>query len=152
MTFTNVTRRGLYFACCHREVEPGGSFTVPWFKVRRDRAIRAAMNEKAVAWTSGKDEPTIAGSPRIPAPKVKAMAVDTGAKIREQKAKDDAAVRANMAKSGTYDVPQLKPREVRSRKVVTEKPVTQADIIATGKPKSLADIRRHNVAVHTFSK
>ena len=49
MTFTNIAAVGFYLQCCHREVEPGGSFRVPWARARTDRGLRMAMNAGQLA-------------------------------------------------------------------------------------------------------
>ena len=162
MIFTNLTGAGLYMQCCHREVAPGEQFIVPWLEVRENRAVRLAMNNGALAWESEPGEPLVPGSPVLPTAKELAAAkarreAEAKAKARreaeERKARmeaDDRAVKANMARMGRFDVPQLKPRTKVAGTVSREKPITRDDVIADGKPRSLADIVRHNKAVRTF--
>lgn len=157
MTFTNIAAVGFYLQCCHREVEPGGSFRVPWERARTDRGLRMAMNAGQLAWREDRGEAKVPGSPRIPnrARAVAALGVSeasaaTAAAVRAHRAKADAGVKANQANAGRYDIPQEVKREVRTKAVETEKPVTRADLITDGRPKSLADIRKHNKAVHAF--
>lgn len=159
MKFTNLTRRGLYFGCCHREVEPGGSFELPWLVAQSDRAVRAAMADKVIGWESQGDEPEIPGSPHVPTEAEKAEAKakrEAAAKakreaeeaaMRKRMADDEAGMKANMARMGNFKVPGPVPRRAPERAAAKERPVTKADIIADGKPKSLADVMRHNRAV-----
>lgn len=159
MKFTNLTRRGLYFTCCHREVEPGGSFELPWLAARDDRAVRAAMADGAVGWESQGDEPEVPGSPHVPTQAELAEAeakreAEAEAKreaderaMRRRMAEDDAGVRANMARMGHFKVPGPVPRRAPERAAAKERPVTKADIIVDGRPRSLADVMRHNRAV-----
>lgn len=159
MTFTNISGIALYLTCCHREVEPAGTFSVPWESAKRDRALRAAMNDGRLAWREDAGEAKVPRSPRVPdfnarakaarAAQAKAQA-EADAKTAAEKAEAERAVQANMARRGRYDVPQPVKREVQAKRVATEKPVTRADVITSGKPKSLADIRRHNKAVQQF--
>lgn len=159
MTFTNIAAVGFYLQCCHREVEPGGSFRVPWARARTDRGLRMAMNAGQLAWREDKGEAKVPGSPRIPSTAIgkavalgvsEASAAAKAAAVRAHRAKADAGVKANQANAGRYDIPQEVRREIRTQAVETEKPVTREDIITDDKPKSLADIRKHNKAVHAF--
>lgn len=159
MKFTNMTRAGIYFTCCHREVAPGDSFFVPWLVAQRDRALLAAMSDGVVAWESGKDEPHVPGSRRAPTESEKsAMAAKAraaseraakarDAEVKARVAKDDAGVREHMSRMGEFKVPGPIPRRTPERRRAGERPITTADIITTGKPRSLADIVRHNKAV-----
>lgn len=159
MKFTNVTRAGLYFTCCHREVEPGGSFEVPWLAAREDRAVRRAMADGSVAWEPRGDEPRIPGSPKAPTAAQKAAMARArkeaeseasrrqAEQVRARMAADEEAVKRNMANMGRFDVPGPIPRRQPSRAVASEKPVTSADIISDGSPRSLAEAMRHNRAV-----
>lgn len=159
MTFTNMTRAGLYFTCCHREVEPGGSFEIPWPEVKDDRAIRFAMRDGSLGWVSGKDEPHIPGSAHVPtAEELAEKAAKDQAEAEERRkaeeaalakrmAETDEAVKANMARMGHFDMPKRIPRRQPARDKAAEKPITKADIITDGAPKSLADAMRHNRAV-----
>ena len=156
MTFVNISGAGLYFTCCHREVRPGDTFYVPWLEGKNDRGLRTAMRAGVLAWRPGKDEPEVPGSPAMPdlkaAAKAKAdakakEAAEKAKKIREQKARDDAGIAANMARMGEFAVPDTSPRKTGAKARQVEKPVTDADIIK-GRPKSLEAIKRHNRAVH----
>jgi len=161
MVFTNVSEAGIYLQCCHREVEPGGTFYVPWLKASHDRGLVAAMQSGNLAWTSEKDEPTVPGSPAPDRLEKKraaqrkaasAKAEAEAAAVRQQEAEQTAAQKANMTRMGRFDVPQL-TRYEKVKAVRTEKPVTAADVIAGDSgPKSLADIRRHNKAVKTLGR
>ena len=162
MKFTNLTRAGMYMQCCHREVAPGESFIVPWLSVKDNRPVRLAMRNGALAWESEDGEPTVPGSAALPSEAERARIADrrkAERKAREakeadrmnrQRKADDESVKANMARMGNFDVPQVreygKPKAVRSG----DKPVTRADVISGDKPKSLADIVRHNRAVKAF--
>lgn len=156
MTFTNITGVGFYLQCCHRAVEPGGSFQLPWETARNDRGLRAAMNAGRLAWQEGPDEVKVPGSPKVPdfkaiakakADRAAKMAEAEAARIAAKKAADAAGIAANMANMGHFDVPVPVKREVRARQVDTEKPVTKADILVDGaKPVSLEALRRHNKA------
>lgn len=164
MIFTNLTGAGLYMQCCHREVAPGEQFIVPWLSVRDNRAVRAAMNNGALAWESEPGEPNVPGSPKLPtreeraAAEAKARAESAekerlaASELQKRMTADDDAVRANMKRMGRFDVPQLKPRRAIVKAAIREKPVTEADVISDGKPKSLADIARHNRAVRTLGQ
>ena len=159
MKFTNMTCRGLYFRCCHREVEPGGSFELPWLAAKDDRAVRAAMADRAIGWESQGDEPEVPGSPHVPtraelaAAKAKREAEAKAKReadekaMRKRMAEDEAGMRANMARMGNFKVPGPVPRRAPERAAAKERPITKADIIADGKPRSLADVMRHNRAV-----
>lgn len=159
MTFTNITRAGLYMQCVHREVAPGETFIVPWLEARENRALRAAMNNRAVAWESQEGEPEVPGSVKLPtaeeraqhakelAEKRAAAKAEAARKLREQQARDDRGVKANMARMGRFNVPDTRLQLKKVEAVATERPITRADIIADDKPKSLADIVRHNRAV-----
>lgn len=159
MTFTNISGRSIYLQCCHREVEPRGTFSVQWGLCSKDRGLRAAMAAGALAWVSGPNDPEVPGSPKLPAPgeqakraaarKAAAQAKrDAEAKaVAERKARDDRAVGANMARMGRFDVPKLTPRRKADYGVKQEAPVTAADIIRDDKPESLAAIVRHNKAI-----
>ena len=163
MTFTNMTRAGLYFTCCHREVEPGGSFEIPWPEVKDNRAIRFAMRDGSLGWVSGNGEPHIPGSAHVPtaeelaekAAKEKAEAEERRkaeeAELAKRMAETDAAVKANMARMGHFDMPKRIPRRQPARAKADEKPITKADIITDGAPKSLADVMRHNRAVQAVN-
>ena len=162
MIFTNLTRASMYMQCCHREVPPGGNFIVPWYSVKENRAVRCAMNNGALAWESEEGEPEVPGSPVLPSKAERAKqerkrraarkaAEAESNKRREAKMKsDDEAVKANMARMGNFDVPQVKPRRKADSVAKREKPITREDVIADDKPKSLADIVRHNRAVKAF--
>lgn len=159
MTFTNITRAGVYLQCCHREVEPGGSFTVSWDRVRGDRGLRMAMNSGALAWKADAGDGDIPESPRFRDVKgamaavkkaAAAAAEKKAAEIAARQEADNEAVMRNMSSMGSFAVPQPIRREVRTAAVVTEKPVTRDDVISGEKPRSLADIRRHNRAVKEF--
>jgi len=157
--FTNLTRRGLYFGCCHREVEPGGSFEVPWLAAKEDRAVRAAMADGAIGWESRGDEPEVPGSPHVPTKAELAEAkarreAEAKAKreadekaVRKRMAEDEAGMKANMARMGNFKVPGPVPRRAPERAAAKERPITKADIISDGRPRSLADVMRHNRAV-----
>ena len=159
MTFTNMTCAGLYFTCCHREVEPGGSFEIPWPEAKDNRAIRFAMRDGSLGWVSGRDEPHIPGSAHVPtaeelaekAAKAQAEAEERRkaeeAALAKRMADTDAAVKANMARMGRFDMPKRIPRRQPARGKAKEKPITRADIITEGAPKSLAEAMRHNRAV-----
>lgn len=159
MTFTNVTEGGMYFRCCHREVEPGGTFVVPWLVAKDDRAVRAAMADGVLAWTSGKDEPEVPGSPRLRTPEERAKleawkrrAADAKREaeektVREKMRADEEGMKANMARMGHFDMPKTVVRRTPERASAKERPVTKADIIVDRKPMSLADVMRHNKAV-----
>ena len=163
MTFTNMTGAGLYFACCHREVEPGGSFEVPWSAAKDNRAIRFAMRDGSLGWVSGEGEPDIPGSPRVPtaeelaerAAKAEAEAEERrkaeADRLAKRMAETDEAVKANMARMGHFDMPKRIPRRQPARSKADEKPITRADIITEGAPKSLADAMRHNKAVQAVN-
>lgn len=159
MKFTNMTRAGIYFTGCHREVAPGESFYVPWLAAQNDRAIRAAMRDGAVAWESEGDEPHVPGSAVPPSAEARAAAtakakaeaaaqrrVDA-AKARARRDADNEAVGRQMAHMGKFKVPGPIPLRQPERAGVGEKPITAADIISSGKPQSLADVIRHNRAV-----
>lgn len=158
MTFTNISSSGIYLTCCHREVAPQGTFSVPWESARRDRGLRAAMNAGVLAWRSDAGEAGVPGSPPVPdfdaarrareAEEARAAAEESR-RVREAEAAADRDVKANMSRRGRYDVPQPVKREAKSHRVRTEKPVTREDVIRD-RPKSLDDIRRHNRAVHRF--
>ena len=162
MTFTNITKGGIYLQCCHREVEPGGTFTVPWLRGRTDRGLRAAMASGVLAWESGKDEPEVPGSPRLRTPEERAKlaywkkrAADAKREaeekaLREKMRADDEGVKANMARMGRFDLPKPVPRRAPERAAARERPVTRADIIVDRKPASLADVVRHNRAVQAL--
>jgi len=149
----------MYFTCCHREVAPGESFYAPWPTVRNDRAVRTAMQEGVVAWESGKDEPEIPGSPKIPSAEARAVQAAArkaeaaaqrrvdAAKARARQDADNEAVGRQMANMGKFKVPGPIPLRQPERTGVGEKPITAADIISDGKPQSLADVIRHNRAV-----
>lgn len=156
MTFTNITGVGFYLQCCHRAVEPGGSFQLPWEAARRDRGLRAAMNAGRLAWEEGPDEAEVPGSPALPdfraiaqaeADRAAKLAEAEAARVAAKKSADAAGIAANMANMGRFDVPVPVKREVRARQVATERPVTPADILGAGaKPVSLEALRRHNKA------
>jgi len=157
--FTNMTRAGIYFTSCHREVAPGESFYAPWLQAQDDRAIRAAMRDGAVAWESEGDEPHVPGSAVPPSAEVKAAAkakteaaarkarAEAAAKARAVQDADNEAVGRQMANMGKFKVPGPIPLRQPERAGVGEKPITAADIISEGKPQSLADVIRHNRAV-----
>lgn len=159
MKFTNVTRAGLYFTCCHREVEPGGSFEVPWLAAKGDRAVRRAMADGSVAWEPRGDEPRIPGSPKAPTAAQKAARARArkeaeseasrkqAERVRAQMKADDEAVKRNMANMGRFKVPGGIPLRAPEREKLGDRPITEADIISDGSPKSLADVMRHNKAV-----
>lgn len=159
MKFTNITRAGMYFTCCHREVAPGESFYAPWATVRNDRAVRTAMQEGVVAWESGKDEPEVPGSPKIPSAEVRAVQAAArkaeaaaqrrvdAAKAKARRDADNKAVGEQMARMGKFEVPGPIPLRQPERVGERERPITAADIISEGKPQSLADVIRHNRAV-----
>ena len=156
MTFVNISGAGLYFTCCHREVRPGETFYVPWLEGKNDRGLRTAMRAGVLAWRPGKDEPEVPGSPAMPDLKAAAKAnadakakadAERAKKVREQQARDDAGIAANMAKMGDFAVPDTSPRKTGAKARQVEKPVTDADIIK-GRPQSLEAIKRHNRAVH----
>lgn len=159
MKFTNITRAGMYFTCCHREVAPGESFYAPWLTVRNDRAVRTAMREGVVAWESGKGEPAVPGSPKIPSAEVRAAQAAArkaeaaaqrrvdAAKAKARQDADNKAVGEQMARMGTFKVPGPIPLRQPERVGERERPITAADIISNGKPQSLADVIRHNRAV-----
>lgn len=162
MIFTNITRSSMYMQCCHREVPSGGSFIVPWFRVKDNRAVRCAMRNGDLAWQSMAGEPEVPGSPVLPTKAERAKqerrrkaakkaAEAESRKRREAKMKsDDEAVKANMARMGNFNVPQVKPRRKADAVAKREKPITREDVISDDKPKSLADIVRHNRAVKAF--
>lgn len=159
MVFTNISGKGMYLTCCHREIAPGSSFVVPWHKVNRDRAVRSAMNAGALAWESSAGDPDIPGSPPIPDPSVaekaaaarEASRAAAAERVSRKMAEDDREVKANMARMGNFDVPVLSRRATKVEAVVREDPVTEADVIAEGdKPLSLEGIRRHNRAVRAL--
>ena len=159
MKFTNISPAGVYLQCCHREVDPGDSFSVPWGEFHDNRALREAMRAGVLAWESEKDEPHVPGSVKLPSDaersaerdrKAKAKAADDKRKQEElaaRKARDDEAVKRNMARMGKFNVPQVTPFKRVSEAVSKEAPITKADVIADDKPTSLASIRRHNKAV-----
>ena len=159
MRFTNITRAGMYFTCCHREVAPGESFYAQWLTVRNDRAVRTAMREGVVAWESGKGEPQVPGSPKIPSTEVRAAQAAArkakaaaqrrvdAARTKAQRDADNEAVGRQMANMGKFKVPGPIPLRQPERVGEREKPITAADIISNGKPQSLADVIRHNRAV-----
>ena len=158
MKFTNMTRAGLYFTSCHREVAPGESFELSWLEAKGDRAIRAAMRDGAVAWESGKDEPHVPGSATPPGAATAAEQAAArqeeaarrradAARVQARQAADDRALKEHMSRMGKFKVPGPIPRRAPERPGAREKPVTAADIISDGKPKSLADVIRHNRAV-----
>ena len=163
MTFTNVTSAGIYMQCCHREVAPGESFTVSWLEAKDNRAVRMAMRAGALAWESGPDEPLIEGSVKLPsvkeresikaerAAKEKARKAEEAKRLDEQMRRDDETVKANMANMGHFSVPRVTPVRKRVDTGPREKPITREDVIADDKPKSLADIMRHNRAVKKFA-
>lgn len=146
MKFTNISGRAIYMQCCHREVAHLGTFSVPWLQGRKDRGLRMAMTTGALAWASEKDEPVVPGSPKVPKRKPAPKQPDARAELKREQANNEALKR-NMSRMGQFAVPQLKPRSVKAKTVSTEKPVTAADVIRTGTPKSLADIQRHNKAI-----
>ena len=156
MTFVNVSGTAFYLRCCHRSVEPGGSFSVPWESVRRDRALRAAMGCGRLAWAAGPGEADVPGSPKVPdfaaaerRRSEEAAAARRSAAEREAglRAAHDRGVSENMANMGRFDVPEPVRREVRARAVEEARPVTDADILAPGsRPGSLEALRRHNLA------
>ena len=156
VTFVNVSGVAFYLRCCHRSVEPGGSFSVPWESVRRDRALRAAMGCGRLAWAAGPGEAEVPGSPEVPdfaaaerRRSEEEAAARRSAEEREARlrAEHDRAVSANMANMGRFDVPEPVRREVRARAVEETRPVTDADILAPGsRPGSLEALRRHNLA------
>ena len=146
MKFTNVSGHSLYMQCCHREVTHLGTFSVPWLQGRTDRGLRMAMRAGALAWESERDEPIMPGSPKIPKRKPAPKQPDASAELQRERANNEA-LRRNMSRMGQFDLPQLKPRNVKAKTVSTEKPVTAADVIRNGAPKSLADIQRHNKAI-----
>lgn len=159
MKFTNMSSAGVYFTCCHREVEPGGSFDVPWLEAQNNRAVRAAMADGTLAWESSGDEPVIPGSAHVPtaAEKAKAEAMKKAEEearmkseaeaLRRRKAADAKALKENMARMGKFKVPGPIPHRTPERAGVKDRPITKADIISNGKPQSLADVMRHNKAV-----
>lgn len=159
MKFTNITRAGMYFTCCHREVAPGESFYAPWLTARNDRAVRTAMREGVVAWESGKGEPEVPGSPRIPSAEARAAQAAAhkaeaaaqrrvdAARAKARRDADNKAVGEQMARMGKFKVPGPIPLRQPERVGERERPITAADIISSGKPQSLADVIRHNRAV-----
>ena len=159
MTFTNVSGAGFYLQCCHRTVESGGSFSLPWERCRRDRGLRAAMQSGCLAWVPSEGEPKVPGSPAVPdfagarrraAARAAAKEASERAKVAALKEEHSRGVSENMARMGNFDVPVLKKRDVVSRAVETEKPITEGDLLTEG-PKSLEALRRHNRAVEKFS-
>ena len=162
MKFTNLTRAGMYMQCCHREVEPGGTFIVPWLAAKSNRALRLAMNNGAVAWESEDGEPHIPGSPAVQteeqrkaaelkrAERRRAKAADAAKRLEAQRRADDEAVKANMARMGNFNVPQVKSYKKVQSVASREKPISREDVISGDKPRSLADIVRHNRAVKAF--
>ena len=162
MIFTNVTCAGIYMQCCHREVAPGESFVAPWLEVRENRAVRLAMADGALAWESEDGEPFIEGSAKLPSAAErekakrrrdddrKARKAEEASELRDRRRRDDEAVKANMARMGSFNVPKLSPRLAPRKRVSYEKPITREDVISDGKPKSLSDIMRHNRAVKRF--
>lgn len=157
MRFTNLSARGRYFQCCHREVAPLGSFSLPWADVRADRAVRAAMSAGVLAWESEGGDPFVEGSPEVPRrdPGAEARAEEARAaaarEVEERRERDNRAVAENMARMGRFDVPSVAPYTGAERREVAEAPATEADVIP-GAPRSLADIRRHNMAVRRFGR
>lgn len=157
MLFTNLSAQGRYFQCCHREVRPLGTFSAPWGDVERDRAVRGAMSMGLLAWESERGEPFVEGSPAVPKPDPDAEATvlaSREAKVREvelRRERDNREVSENMARMGSFDVPSMAPYTGAEHRDVEEAPVTEADVIPAA-PKSLADIRRHNMAVRKFGK
>lgn len=164
MKFTNVTHRGLYFQCCHREVEPGGSFFAPWLSARHDRAVRSAMADGSLAWESGNGEPHVPGSRKLPTAQERDAALarrkaeaaerrraDEEA-MQRRMAEDNAGVSANMARMGHFDVPKPIPRRAPAQAVAAERPVTREDIIRDDRPQSLAAIVRHNRAIRIVER
>lgn len=117
------------------------------------------MADKVIGWESQGDEPEVPGSPHVPTAEEIAEAkakreAEAKAKreadekaMRKRMAEDEAGMKANMARMGNFKVPGPVPRRAPERAVARERPVTRADIIADGKPKSLADVMRHNKAV-----
>ena len=162
MKFTNLTRAGMYMQCCHREVAPGETFIVPWLAAKGNRAVRLAMNSGALAWESEEGEPHVPGSPAVPteaqrkaeelkrAEHRRAKAAESAKRLDAQRKADDAAVKANMARMGSFDVPQVKSYKKVQAAASREKPISREDVISDDKPRSLADIIRHNRAVRTF--
>lgn len=146
MKFTNVSGHSIYMQCCHREVAHLGTFSVPWLQGRDDRGLRAAMNAGALAWASEHDEPVVPGSPAVPKRRPVPKKPDARAELQRERTHNEA-LKENMSRMGRFAVPQLKPRTVKAKTVSTEKPVTAADVIRAGAPKSLADIQRHNKAI-----
>lgn len=153
MVFVNISGRGLYMQCCHREVEPGGSFTVSWESVKHNRAVRAAMSAGALSWSPSSGEPAVPGSPSVPSPavpeahKVSAASVDKAPSNPDEPSSGDFG--RHMRNLGKFKANTITPRVSRSERVASEDPLTEADII-TDVPLSLDAIRRHNAAVHKF--
>ena len=162
MIFTYLTRADMYMQCVHRSVAPGERFIVPWLEVRENRAVRMAMNNGALAWESQDGEPHIPGSAVLPTAGEraeserrtqearKAAAEKAERKLEERRRADDEAVKANMARMGHFKVPGAGARAKVAPVARAEKPVTREDLIADDRPKSLADIVRHNRAVKAF--
>ena len=110
-----------------------------------------------LAWESELGEPFVEGSPAVPRPDPDAEAKAVARREAQAKAvelrreRDNCAVSENMARMGSFDVPSVAPFTGAERREVAEAPVTEADVIPDA-PKSLADIRRHNMAVRKFGK
>ena len=164
MKFTNITRAGMYFRCCGREVEPGGTFYAPWLSAKHDRAVRAAMRDGVLAWEPGKGEPDVPGSPVVPSERERAEArkraeaearkrrAEEEREMQERIERDNEAVSRNMANMGHFDMPKPIPRRAPSRTVAVDRPVTGADIIQDDRPRSLAAIVRHNRAIKVVER
>jgi hypothetical protein len=154
----------MYFRCCGREVEPGGTFYAPWLSAKHDRAVRAAMRDGVLAWEPGKGEPDVPGSPVVPSERERAearkRAEDEAEKRRaeeeramqERMKRDNEAVSRNMANMGNFDMPKPIPRRAPTRAVAADRPVTGADIIQDDRPRSLAAIVRHNRAIKVVER
>ncbi len=157
MLFTVLSPGGAYFACCHREVAPLGTFSLPWRDARGDRAVRAAMAAGALAWEPEAGDPAVPGSPAVPRPDPaealrEAERREAAAReVAERRDRDDRLVSENMARMGRFDVPSAAPYAGAARRDAAEAPATEDDVIA-GAPRSLADIRRHNMAVRRFGR
>lgn len=159
MRFTSLSSRAAYYAVCHRDVPPGGTFSVPWAVAESSRAVRGAMEAGLLAWESERGEPEVPGSPPVPArdPEAEARAAREAeearaarrAEIEALMERDNRAVAENMAGMGHFDVPSVEPFTGAAARAAEEAPPTEADVIA-GVPGSLSDILRHNRAVRRF--